>query len=117
MTREQPNIGAPRIGAMRHRVTLEQAVDTPGSGGSATRTWAVLGTAWAEIAPERSGTVQRHARDEAQISHRIRMRYRDTVTSADRILLGARSFRVLGVVDVGEAHRVLEFRCREDLPK
>ncbi|RMF08908.1 MAG: head-tail adaptor protein [Alphaproteobacteria bacterium] len=112
MTRGQPNIGA-----MRHRVALEQAVDVPGAGGSAARTWAVLGTVWAEILPERAATRQRHGRTEMQVTHRVRTRFRAGLKAADRIVLGSRTFRVLGVVDVGELRRVLEFACREDLPR
>jgi len=36
---------------------------------------------------------------------------------AGRITKGARRFTVLGVRDVGEARRILEFTCREDTPR
>ena len=108
---------AANIGAMRHRVTVEAAVDTAADGGTAARTWAVLGAAWAEIAPERAGAAYRQGRNESQVSHRVRLRYRIDFKTADRILLGSRTFRVLGLTDVDEAHRVLEFTCREDIAR
>lgn len=104
----------PNIGAMRHRVSFEAAIDTPASGGDVSRSWTGLGEVWAEIVPGNTGTVYAEARRTQEISHRIRVRHNDALKTADRIVLGARHFRVLGVVDLEEAGRVLEFRCRED---
>jgi SPP1 family predicted phage head-tail adaptor len=102
------------IGAMRHRVTLEAAVDSPGPGGVAARIWTELGRAWAEIRPGSSRTGMEEARRTTETTVVIRMRYRDGLSGAGRIVKGARTFIVLGVRDVEEAHRILEFTCRED---
>ena len=105
------------IGALRHRVTLEAAADTTGPGGVAARNWAVLGRAWAEIRPGSSRTIMDVARRTTETTVAIRMRYRDGLKRAGRIIRGDRIFVVLGVRDVEEARLVLEFTCREDMAR
>lgn len=102
------------IGALRHRVTLEVAVDSPGPGGVATRSWTDLGQAWAEIRPGSSRTLMDAARRTTETTVVIRMRYRNGLSGAGRITKGPHRFIVLGVRDVEEAGRILEFTCRED---
>lgn len=99
---------------MRHRVTLETVVDSPGPGGVAVRSWIELGRAWAEVRPGSSRTLMDAARRTTETTVAIRMRYRDGLNQAGRIIKGARTFIVLGVRDVEEAQRILEFTCRED---
>jgi len=105
------------IGAMRHRVTLEAAVDSPGPGGVAARSWNELGRAWAEIRPGSSRTLMDSGRRTTETTVAIRMRYRNGLSRAGRIIKGGRAFIVLGVRDVEEAQRILEFTCREDTPR
>ena len=102
------------IGAMRHRVRLEVAVDSPGPGGVATRNWIELGNAWAEIRPGSSRTLMDAARRTTEATVIVRIRYRHGLSGAGRIIKGTRTFIVLGVRNVEEARRILEFTCRED---
>lgn len=105
----------PDIGAMRHRVTLEAAVDTPGAGGVAARSWITLGQVWAQITPGNAGIRFKEARLTMEGIFTIRMRYRDGLRAAGRIVRDGRVFSVEGVRDVDEARRVLEFICREEI--
>lgn len=108
-------MSAVNFAAMRHRVTLEQAIDTPGPGPgpAVTRQWAVLGDASAAIVPMRARGERRHGRHQTDVTHRIRLRYRADWQAAMRIRQGGRIFGVIGVINVDEANRVLEFQCRE----
>ena len=50
---------------------------------------------------------------EARVSHRIVIRYRDDVTTNDRILWGSRTFNIRAVIDREARGRWLELLCEE----
>lgn len=112
MSREQP-----RIGALRHRVTLEREVLTPGAAGSFARSWAQLGAAWAEIAPRKSAPAVESGRSLRRTRYQIRLRARPGLEHTDRICLGQRIFAVRGVVEGDATRRFLLFDCEEDRPQ
>ena len=104
-------------GAYRHRVTVQApgATVQDGDGGytegwvdANPPTWFVsLGAAGRDGEARAAGTTI------AAATHLVRGRYRADVTTATRLLLGARVFNILTVRDLDERRRKLEVVCAE----
>ncbi len=105
-----------RVGALRHRVTIEAENAAPDGAGGLTDPWAnptEVATVWAEITPLSGDERLRAMRLEDRVSHRIRMRYRADVTPAHRLRLGTRVFNMRAVTNDGERDRWLTILAEE----
>jgi SPP1 family predicted phage head-tail adaptor len=104
---------APRIGALRHRVTIEEPVRVPDAGGGADITWQSLATVWAEIQPKAGREVFESDQLGGRVTHDVRMRFRGGVTPNMRIVHNARSFDIRYVANIGERGEWLICACEE----
>lgn len=108
---------APVIGDMRHRITIQQRTETRDALGASVFTWSTLATVWAEVGgafgSERftSGVDQ----EVAQVTHRIRVRYRDDVTPLNRVLYGSKVLDIETAIDPDGRRRELVMMCREEI--
>ena len=102
------------IGALRHRVTLEQPLRAGDGGGGAHVTWSALAQLWASVSPASGSEAVIAEAVSGRISHVITLRFRTDITPAMRLRLGPRVFEILAVIDVDERNRELRCLCRED---
>lgn len=102
-----------RAGALRHRVRLEDAVDTRDSGGGLTRVWQLLDVVPASIESEESGEPVEAGSPSSKVRHLVRIRYRTGVTPAMRAVFRDRSFRILSIVDPDQRKKELLLTCIE----
>jgi SPP1 family predicted phage head-tail adaptor len=102
-----------RAGLMRHRITIEAPTETQGPDGSFVRTWNAFLSAWASIEPLTGREYFAAQREQADVSHRIRMRYMDGITHKMRVSIGSRIFEIESVINVGERNCELILMCRE----
>ena len=109
-------MSAPAIGALRRRLTLEAPVEIPDEIGGVTRTFAALASLWASVAPVSGQRLFVARRLEEDISHLIKIRWRDGVTAAMRFRLGPRIFQIRALHDVSQTRRYLVLYCREIRP-
>lgn len=95
-----------RSGLMRKRVTIERATTTLLKG-DAVKTWATLFEAWAEIRPLSARELFSANMTQAEVSHRISIRWRPgvTLTTKDRARIGTRLFDLTGVMNTDERNR------------
>lgn len=100
-------------GKLRHRFRIEAATRTADEGGGGTSAWAEVATVWANVVPltgaERIAAMQA----EASLTHRVEIRYRPGLTTANRGFYGGRVFNVTAVIDVGERHDEMHLLCEE----
>lgn len=108
--------GAPEIGELRLRLTLEQPIDAPDGAGGATRSYAPLARVWAQVSPTRAEGRFVAERQEQATTHMVRIRWRGDVTSQMRFALGARRLLILAVHDADERRRFLICHCEEIAP-
>jgi SPP1 family predicted phage head-tail adaptor len=78
---------------MRHRITLETPAETQTVDGSVTRTWAPLATVWASVEPLLGRERFDAQREQADVSHRVRMRFLAGISHNMRVMLGSRCSR------------------------
>ena len=106
-------------GTKRKRLTLETFAETPDDFGDATAgTYTKLATVWASVQPLRGRELAQFQQVSADVTHRIKMRYRSdlaVLTPKDRAVLGSRNFDILSVINVREANVEMELMCKEHL--
>lgn len=103
-----------RIGAMRHRVTIQQRPDpqTQNSVGEVSTAWTDLATVWAAIEPQTGLESIEQAAVVAQVTHTVRIRRRTDVTPAMRLYTGTRTLEILAVLDANKPGE-MKLACRE----
>ncbi len=124
-----------RAGRLRHRAAFQEASSTTNTFGEQTETWDTYEFAWIGVEP-----LQGRERSESQqvtpeVSHKVRRRYSDRVTSAHRILwksaapevedvilmadegkrtlFGSRVLEIDGALDMFGRGRELNLLCKE----
>lgn len=103
---------------LKHRLTLQQEVQTPDGQGGFTRSWQDVAQLWAEIMPQAGSTgagAEQLAFGQLQprMTHRILLRYRVGVTPAMRLVFDGRVFNIRSVANKGETNEVLEIMAEE----
>lgn len=98
------------IGALRRRLTLERAVTGPDD----TVAWTAVATLWASISPVSATESSTGAALAGTAGLRIETRWRNDLTSRDRLTLGARIFRVVATHDLDERRRRLVVIAEEE---
>ncbi len=99
--------GASAAGRLRQRLALEKPTPVPDGFGGAVFSWDAVATLFAEVTPIRAdeGSIGEGLGD--LVMHRIVIRHRADVSPGDRLALGARVFRIRGVIDPDEDGRYL----------
>jgi SPP1 family predicted phage head-tail adaptor len=104
-----------KIGKLRHRITIEQVSETQDTDGSVIETWSVFVVAQASIEPISGREYFAAQSTQADVTHRIRLRYLSGVTPKMRVNYNSRIFDILSVINVGERNRELQLMCRESI--
>jgi len=102
-------------GTLRDLVTLQANAPTQAAGGVPVDVWTDLvdtPAIWAAVEPLAGREFFDAARVNADVTHRIRIRYRPDVTERMRIVLGARTFDILAALEM-DRRRELHLMCRE----
>jgi len=114
--------GKNTVSRLRHRLTLQEEVQTPDGAGGYSRSWQDVAHVWAEIIPlVGSGSSAKGSGKEAlfagqlqaSISHRILLRYRPGITAAMRLVFENRLFNIHSVANVDERREKLELLVQE----
>lgn len=102
---------APRpIGALRHRLTIERAA----LGADGETVWTPAGTLFAALLPLTGDTSEAGGGATGRVGHRIEIRFRDDLTSRDRLVKGSRVFRIHAVRDPDERRARLLIDAEEE---
>ncbi len=102
------------VGMLRHRVTLEEPVRVADEIGGAAILWTARGDVWAQIRPRRADEYAQYDASFSRGDHVVFLRRRDDVRHPWRIVWGARQFRVVGRVDVGDEAALIALFCEEE---
>ena len=104
-----------RAGELRHRVTIQQKSVTRNTFGEEVVTWQDVATVWAAIEPLRGREFFESQQVNAEVTTRIRIRYRPGITPTMRVVFGNRVFDIQAVINVDERNRELHLMCREEV--
>lgn len=107
-----------RAGKLRRRASLQRKQVTQDAFGAEIVTWAEFAAVWAGVEPlqGREFFAALGQGEQAEVSARVRIRYRGDVRAADRVVVGkgaaARTFDVEAVI-ADERNREEQLMCRE----
>ncbi len=104
------------IGGKRYLFTLERRTEALDGFGQESLTYTDIGTAWGSL--EAVGARERFESQQvkAEVSHRITIRHTNlaaSITAADRLTLGARTFDIVTPMDKDGRRRELEIVALE----
>lgn len=104
-----------QIGPLRNRITLEsRTVDRTTAGfGEPTENWTTLATVWASVEPLSGEEFFQAQQENAEVTHRVRLRFRSGITPKHRLKVGTRILDIVSVIDPEERGLELELLCRE----
>ena len=103
---------ASRLGALRHRVAIEEPLRTADEGGGAAIAWNLVATVWAEVAPKTGREVFESDQLGGRITHDVRLRYRHGRQPEDALCAPGADLRHSSRCKPGRAARVADLRLR-----
>lgn len=107
-------------GKMRHRITFQEFDGESDDYGDPLETddshWEPVATAWAAIDPISGREFYAAEQSQSEVTHKVRLRYRSGLTTAMRIYLGSRRFKIISIIDWEERHESLLIMCKELVP-
>lgn len=100
---------------MRQRITIQQATETPDTAGGTVRSWGDVAVVWAEVLPLSGGRIERLFAEQlqAEVTHRMMIRYRGGLDPAMRVLYAGRTFNIRSITNIAEANVMLELMVEE----
>ena len=100
-------------GALAGRLVLEAPIDVADGAGGVVRSYSDAAIVWAEVVPISAQARVLAERAGAVVTHRIRIRARDDITTTHRLRAGARRFRIVSVRDDDPSGRFLRIEAEE----
>tara|TARA_R110001592_G_scaffold65538_1_gene200996 strand:+ start:205 stop:564 length:360 start_codon:yes stop_codon:yes gene_type:complete len=111
----------PKIGDLRHLITIQNATETSDSAGGFTQTYSNTANIFASISPvkgsEQYSDGSQGMQIENPITHEIFIRYRDdiTISNASKIVFGSREFNIRTILNLEEKNRFLKIEAEENV--
>jgi len=101
-------------GRLRHKIDIEQEATTPNSYGEPTQSWsAFLSSISASIDPVSGREYFASDMTNAEVTHKIRVRYRTGIFPKMRVKFGTRYFDIVSVLNFEERNKELLLMCKE----
>lgn len=105
------------IAPKRQRVQLRQVSRSVTALGDITSSWSNYGSPiWASIEPLRGQELYAAQQVQAEVTHKVRIRYSTDVSSVgptNQVVYGLRTFEVLAALNILERNKELELLCKE----
>jgi len=102
--------GLSRAGALRESVTIEAYTDTETPHGRS-NSWATLATVRARVRPLSAGEQYEARKANRRSAYEVVIRHRADVTTDDRIVWGAFTLSITGVMNLDEKKQYLRLTC------
>ena len=103
------------IGGLDQRASLQAKVLTPDGGGGYAESWQTFASVWVKVAPVGASDTFGPDALESRVRHRLTLRRRSDIAAGQRVLVGARSFKVHALLDDGPRASTVTLLC-EELP-
>jgi len=104
-----------RAGKLRNTIAIEQVAETQDADGSVIESWSTFASAQASIEPISGREYFAAQTTQADVTHRISLRYLAGVMPKMRVKYGSRIFDILSVININERNRELQLMCRESI--
>lgn len=93
---------------LKHKLTLQKEVQTADGVGGYARTWQDMLIVWGSIISTGGKENVRGKQLQAEITHRIVLRYTDKIDAGMRLIYDGRAFNIRTINNISEENRTLE---------
>ncbi len=100
-------------GLMRHRVIIQELDNARNEFGEPSNEWADVAKVWASVQPLSGRDFLAAMKEQAEVTHKVTIRYNQNVKASMRVMLGDRELRIQHIIDNWERHREMVLMCRE----
>ena len=104
-----------QIGKMKKRVGIQTKQTVRDAAGGAIHTWITDDTVWAHISPASGRELYAGEQVQAEVTHKITIRYYSALTTGKRFLYGSRIFDINFIKNIEELDRYQECLCKETM--
>ena len=101
------------IAKLRHRITIEEPIETLTDAGEVAQTWTTFATVWAQITPLASREYWASRQVNAEVTGQITIRSIDGIDSKMRVKFGIRIFNILAVINIEEKKQEMLLLVKE----
>lgn len=102
-----------RAGALDQRVTIQQVTETQDAAGGLVKAWSTFATVWARVEAIRGNEYFDAQVVQADLSHKLTIRYLSNVVPKMRISYGSRTLEIVSVLDDTNRRAWLTLMCVE----
>lgn len=100
-------------GRMRHRIRIQRLGQARNEFGEPEDHWEDVATVWSSIQPVSGREFMEALKAQAEVTHRVTIRYTPAVKASMRVLFGDRVLDILHILDAWEQHREMTLLCKE----
>jgi len=102
-----------RSGRLRHRCVLQSKVETRGSAGGVSTTWATEATVWGGIEPLSAREFLSIDQTQNETRVRIVLRYYSGLDETWRVVNGGRAYAITEILNESDRNRMLTLMCSQ----
>ncbi len=102
-----------KIGELRHRITIQESVASRDSFGAEILSWVDLAIVWAMVSPVSGKEYFAFQQINAEVSTKITMRYRPSITPKMRVLFENRVLEIDSIINPEQMNISLILMCKE----
>lgn len=100
-------------GKLRHRVTIQDPQSARDTFGAEIVNYVDVATVWAAVDPLQGREFFDAQADNAEVTTRIRIRYRSGIKPTMRVVWGDHEYDIRSVIEIESRRRELHLMCRE----
>jgi len=100
-------------GRLNKRINIEREIRSSDGAGGSNSTWSQIKSIFAEIKPVSGREVVNSQRLQAQLTHKIIVRFTTDIRPSDRIEYNGRFFNIRAIINVEEQNKWLEIMADE----
>jgi SPP1 family predicted phage head-tail adaptor len=104
-----------RAGPLRQRVTIKDKSVSQNTYGEEVITWTDVDTVWAAVEPLSGREFLEGKQITAEVSTRIRIRYRSGITPEMQVVFGSITYDIHSIIHIEEREREIHLMCQEIL--
>jgi SPP1 family predicted phage head-tail adaptor len=101
------------VSELNKKIVIQKPVSVSDGMGGFTETWQEVSTVWAAIWPISASETIKTMQVGMNITHRIRIRYIESLRASYRILWQGRYFNITSIINPNTENRWLDILCKE----
>lgn len=98
---------------MRHKIKIQQKTSTRNEFGEPENGWVDVANVRASINPLSGRDFMVAMQEQAEVTHKVTIRYNASVKASMRVLYGSRVLDILHIIDTFEKHSEMVLMCKE----